>query len=767
MPRQAVRTRYNNRRYNRQPALRYPWPAAAITVSAAQGATNNNGIYLRVLVLNGVDQARPIGATGSQSAVAAHGVTISPTVIGSWLIGATFNGSTVPLTANTGDTLLDDFTDSINTAAYGAVTQVTTSTSSESFGTPDAFQGGIAVAELIPAAGSSISLDPSTPGFVVQQSVIGAQVGPFSPPAGAVLVALIATYGSNNTSVITAAPADSGNHSWMQVVSANAAGQGYQGIWIAYVTPPVPISPYRARPVGPLVVLRSRGVSAAPRQSLIAPGRASRPSWGAIPRARTAAIIPAATAVIIKPVPLVSSTRQLKQPPLIKARVAAKVPSASIVRPSRGVMRPVVRVGPINSRGKLSQQIVPAGKPVMRPGATVLRASRPSFTFGRPLLTAKIPPWIQGSSRNMRAWLTPFRKASMPQAMRAIPALVTRQPRLFQFPRLRVGVSSRIPALSAGVLRLRPGTVRRVASSPLTPAVQAHPVAVVPPIGTQQRARWSLLRQVSLPRTTAPKVVAPPIAIVPPVGIAARRVQFGLYKNVVRSVPSTAKAITGRSMRLFGVRTPSSSTRAAIGRRPVVPEPPIRSARPVLMRSGRSMLLKPIAAPMLPAHPIRLMGVRSAVPIIRVIVQRPALPIMLVRKPQASVSRKSPPSSKIPTVVPPPVQPAVPLQGGRRNLASWGASFWRRIRKFFQPLVPPPAPIFTELPELNVVPQVLSRLDARIGVPMQIDVDCLIIERIDSASLTIDRLDTNSRIIARVDVSVEVLDRTDTGWELQ
>lgn len=225
--------------YNAEPgyfdaevALLEPGPTGDLTVTATQGGGDTNpGILLRVRVLDNAAVAGTPNA-GTQSAAAAHSVTITTTEAGSIVYGSIIDGDDAIVPMNTGCTNLDNVVDATNDLCYATFFSGPTGTpGANSVGTDASFAGGVAALEVLPSGGS-IATDASTPTVVSSTTATAITSGSFTPPLGTLLIAFAAAGGMTGD-VTTMTVADSYGLTWHAAAQAHAASQFYAGIWYA------------------------------------------------------------------------------------------------------------------------------------------------------------------------------------------------------------------------------------------------------------------------------------------------------------------------------------------------------------------------------------------------------------------------------------------------------------------------------------------------------------------------------------------------------
>lgn len=205
----------------------------AITVTAAESVATFNGVLIRVKVLIGT-AAAPIGAIATQSGSGAKQQQITTTQTGSQVYGALLEVGSTAFTANAQTTLFDNTTDAVNglTAASCRSTSATGTPGAEVIGAsaPAAGGGGTSLLEILPSG--TITEDASSPAGVYNASGSSAVTASFTPPAGALLVAMVAADASAAT-VVTVS--DSSGLTWTQRVTTQSAGNSYTGIWTAQI----------------------------------------------------------------------------------------------------------------------------------------------------------------------------------------------------------------------------------------------------------------------------------------------------------------------------------------------------------------------------------------------------------------------------------------------------------------------------------------------------------------------------------------------------
>lgn len=209
-----------------------PWRqcnAVTPAVTATQiGPGIHNGMVLTVKVITGADitingpryqSVFNPGGSGNASATTPAEVAVTPRGNGSWVYGVVNRTDTAtPWTAMTGSTFTQNVADATNTAAYGTFRSTGTTTAGIPITTGatngnGASGGGLAVLE-IPTLGT-LAENASSPATVSTVTATSVSTVHFTPPMGALLVAQVATAGSNVGVTITD---DNGELTWVEQV---------------------------------------------------------------------------------------------------------------------------------------------------------------------------------------------------------------------------------------------------------------------------------------------------------------------------------------------------------------------------------------------------------------------------------------------------------------------------------------------------------------------------------------------------------------------
>src|SRR5579864_7639831 len=208
----------------------------AITVTATQGGSTAAGMALRVFVLTQA-AATQNGATTNNLFLGVTSFTqsITTTQTGSRVYGASAPTPSGTMTAAALTTLVDSVADSTNNEQYVTfkATSLTGTPGATTLGftAATASSGPFAQAEIKTAG--TLTEDASGPAVASTTSLTAVTTASFTPPAGSLLVALVASDGGTGTT--TMALSDTGGHTWAELVKNNAVAGDYAGVWIAQI----------------------------------------------------------------------------------------------------------------------------------------------------------------------------------------------------------------------------------------------------------------------------------------------------------------------------------------------------------------------------------------------------------------------------------------------------------------------------------------------------------------------------------------------------
>jgi len=235
-----------------------------LTVTATQGGSAFQGLGLQVKVLTGAEPAASqAGGTGTAAGSAANQVSVTTTQTGSYVYVALSEGE--PATAAAGCTILGSYSDAVNGGEwYGAIRTVSAT------GTPGAVTVGgnltsgasfvdIAAAEIL--AATSIAEDASSPVYAATSTATAITTASFSPPAGSLLVAIVASDGAaDGVSDTTMSVADTMSLTWTPLAQAADPSTCYAGIFVADVPAAAgTVPPARNTGGAPVIVVARTG----------------------------------------------------------------------------------------------------------------------------------------------------------------------------------------------------------------------------------------------------------------------------------------------------------------------------------------------------------------------------------------------------------------------------------------------------------------------------------------------------------------------------
>ena len=213
---------------------------ATFTVTATQGGTTAAGMALRVVVLT--------GAAVTQSGVTVSAQTtqqssITPGQTGSVVFCAAV-GPSGTYTVDAAATQLDNVTDATHSEQYLTcyATATSVATVAETIGYNHNNTGGVALLEVLQAG--TIAQDGSAPAGVSTTSATTITTASFTPPGGALLVAMVASDGGAGVTTMALTDTSGLGLTWVEKVKANASTDDYAGIWTAQLPASAVASPY-------------------------------------------------------------------------------------------------------------------------------------------------------------------------------------------------------------------------------------------------------------------------------------------------------------------------------------------------------------------------------------------------------------------------------------------------------------------------------------------------------------------------------------------
>lgn len=236
--------RQRNQNYRHRLVPRQKWVAFSGFSTSVTGTVLTNvgpgGILLRVYVITG-QAANPIGNTATGTGVisgAAIQASITTTAVNSIVYGSLeCNSNQNSFTAVGSTTIVDNVQDATNNARYGSCkTPATVTPGTSTVGSTTNGSGEIALLEVLPAGGGTLTEDPSAPPVVTDLTHVTTSTAVFSPPAGALLVALFDGEGDGVSGhVQTVSVADSAGLTWTPQAFISTSAAGFAGVWTATV----------------------------------------------------------------------------------------------------------------------------------------------------------------------------------------------------------------------------------------------------------------------------------------------------------------------------------------------------------------------------------------------------------------------------------------------------------------------------------------------------------------------------------------------------
>lgn len=210
---------------------------ASITVTGTNSGTGTaNGITLALRVLTGAVEWG--GASWGNMAVQTGQASVTPAFSTSLVLFALQNATnTSTFTAATNNSFIDNAALGADYAyADGTYTGTVTAGSAITVGSsaPTGDTIGVAIWEAHPlVAGSAPATDASTPATATASGALTVTTASFSPPAGAVLVALITANGTGTGGTISMAVTSTGGLTWTQRALGTTNGDGMATIFTA------------------------------------------------------------------------------------------------------------------------------------------------------------------------------------------------------------------------------------------------------------------------------------------------------------------------------------------------------------------------------------------------------------------------------------------------------------------------------------------------------------------------------------------------------
>jgi hypothetical protein len=205
----------------------------ALTVTATQTGDTFQGIMLSLRVLTGA-AAAAAQSGGTASAPGSNQVTVTTTATGSVVLGAIADPNnetwSSPLTSTTQIAQVADATNGCTYLAFRS-TLPTVVPGAAAFGYSDANTGAVTAAEILPSG--TILTDASTPAVVSTDTDITVTTASFTPPAGSLLAAVVASDSNDSSPGIGITVSDSSGLTWHQLVFGQGTSFMASGVWVA------------------------------------------------------------------------------------------------------------------------------------------------------------------------------------------------------------------------------------------------------------------------------------------------------------------------------------------------------------------------------------------------------------------------------------------------------------------------------------------------------------------------------------------------------
>ena len=203
------------------------------TVTATEGGSTSVGIAMTVKVVTGQAAAQPGTVAGATSTTPSEAIT--PAASGSWVYGSVLGlaGTYTPLAGTSTDQ--DAHLPGLEMCQCRS-TGTSTGGTPETIGYTATVNGISAVLAEIKAAGT-LTEDASSPA-PVNAVATTVSTAAFTPPAGSLLVAMVASNGGAGAATMALTDSSGLGLTWTEQVKQNGAGNGYAGIWTAAMPAP-------------------------------------------------------------------------------------------------------------------------------------------------------------------------------------------------------------------------------------------------------------------------------------------------------------------------------------------------------------------------------------------------------------------------------------------------------------------------------------------------------------------------------------------------
>jgi hypothetical protein len=206
----------------------------SFTVTATESAAKANGMVMVLRVVTGAAAAQP-GATAETSGTGATSASqaITPSGTGSLAYGALLGGNTTLTALAANSPFIEQLTQNSLRYVLFRYDSTTTSGTGITLGASSATTGlSIAVCEILAAPGQTLVEDASAPA-VASSNLQLLTSAAFTPPAGALLVLMLATNGITGNAASLISDTSGLSLTWTERIKGNASGYGYAGIWTA------------------------------------------------------------------------------------------------------------------------------------------------------------------------------------------------------------------------------------------------------------------------------------------------------------------------------------------------------------------------------------------------------------------------------------------------------------------------------------------------------------------------------------------------------
>ena len=208
---------------------------ATFTVTATQGGSPANGMALRVFVLTQA-AATQNGAAVNNLFLNATSFTLSITTTqtGSRVYGASAVFPQNTVTAAAATTVVDNVADGTNNAQYVTfkATSLTGTPGATTLGFTSATASGPFAMFEVKTAGT-LTEDASGPAVASTTAAQSVTTASFTPPAGALLVALVAADGGTGQETMALSDTSGLGLAWVEQSKSNITSGDYAGVWTA------------------------------------------------------------------------------------------------------------------------------------------------------------------------------------------------------------------------------------------------------------------------------------------------------------------------------------------------------------------------------------------------------------------------------------------------------------------------------------------------------------------------------------------------------